>query len=140
MLNSVPTPSRLGHSQDNTSAGPAWRPGELMLPWIDHAAVERELLFIDAASATQDGEKAVKALLKKVLAGLARKRYVLPPSLNAVQALAQKFPNFAPVIEFVLGELALKLSPSAKPRRLTPMLLLGDPGIGKTLFAKSLAS
>jgi len=140
MFNSVSTPRQLGQSQDKPSTGSLYRPGEHLLQWIDHQEVEKEISFIEAASSTQDGDKAVKALLKKVLANPERKRYVLPPSLNAVQALAQQFPNFAPVLEFVLGELALKLSASARPRRLTPMLLLGDPGIGKTLFAKSLAS
>ncbi len=140
MLMSPFDESFMAISQAKSSTGAEHKPSETMLPWIAFEAVQNELIFIDAATATQDGDKALKALLQKVLCGPDSKRYILPPSLNAVQALALRFPNFAPVIEFVLGELALKLSLSAKPRRLTPMLLLGDPGIGKTLFAKTLAS
>jgi len=104
MFNSVSTPRQLGQSQDKASTGSLYRPGEHLLPWIDHQDVEKEISFLEAATATQDGDKAVKALLKKVLANPERKRYVLPPTLNAVQALAQQFPKFAPVIKFVMGE------------------------------------
>lgn len=128
----------ISQAKSNSCAEP--QSGELLLPWIAFDAIQNEIAFIDTATAAQDGDKALKALLKKVLCGPYSKRYILPPSLDAVHALTLRFPNFAPVIEFLLGELALKLSPSAKPRRLTPMLLLGDPGIGKTLFAKTLAS
>ncbi len=111
------------------------------LPWIDRAKVEKELAFIKAAAETgKEGDKTLQVLLQKILDGPIQKRFVLAPYLKAVQALAEKFPNFSHVIEFFLGELALQLSASAKPYRITPILLLGDPGIGKTMLAKSLAS
>jgi ATP-dependent Lon protease len=113
---------------------------ESYVPWIDFRAVEEEITFVEKAALTQDGDAALKALLSRVLRGSNVKRHVLPPTLCGIKNLRQQFPNFCLVVDFVLGELALSMSPSALPRRITPMLLLGDPGIGKTLFAKSLAS
>jgi ATP-dependent Lon protease len=113
---------------------------ESYVPWIDFNAVEEEITFVEKAALTQDGDAALKALLSRVMRGSNVKRHVLPPSLCSIKNLRQQFPNFCPVVDFVLGELALSMSSSALPRRITPALLLGDPGIGKTLFAKSLAS
>ena len=112
----------------------------MSLTWIDHPAVRKELEFVDSSAEFKDGDKALQTLLRKVLDCPDQRRFVLAPCINSVQALSEQFPNFAQVVESVLGELALQLSACAKPRRLTPLLLLGDPGIGKTLFAKTLAS
>lgn len=51
--------------------------------------------------------------------------------------LKQQFPNFEEVINFYKSQFRLrKLSGK---RHITPVLLLGDPGIGKTYFSKKLA-
>jgi hypothetical protein len=51
--------------------------------------------------------------------------------------LAQKFPNFTEVIQFYKAQ--FRLNRFTQKERINPVLLLGEPGIGKTHFAKSLA-
>lgn len=51
--------------------------------------------------------------------------------------LKNKFPNFKEVIDFYKGQFRLK-SLTGK-NRIQPILLLGEPGVGKTYFAKELA-
>ena len=49
-------------------------------------------------------------------------------------------PNFQAVIEVLLSELALALSAPPAEFRVTPILLSGAPGIGKTRFAREVAA
>ena len=66
-------------------------------------------------------------------------RYVVRPTgLSALDELYATCPNFAPVIDDLRKQLALALSGN-QPVSFTPILLLGEPGLGKTHFAKSLA-
>jgi ATP-dependent Lon protease len=66
-------------------------------------------------------------------------RYVVKPTtLSALDELYATCPNFAPVIDDIRKQLALAMS-GDQPLSFTPILLLGEPGLGKTHFAKSLA-
>jgi ATP-dependent Lon protease len=66
-------------------------------------------------------------------------RYVVKPTaLAALDELYATCPNFAPVIDDVKKQLALAMS-GDQPLSFTPILLLGEPGLGKTHFARSLA-
>lgn len=66
-------------------------------------------------------------------------RYIVKPTgLTALDDLYATCPNFAPVIDDIKKQLALAISGN-QPLSFTPILLLGEPGLGKTHFAKSLA-
>jgi len=65
-------------------------------------------------------------------------RQVARPSAAALQELALCQPHMAPVVEFVQDQLALARR-ARKPMRIPPMLIVGEPGIGKTHFAQGLA-
>ena len=66
-------------------------------------------------------------------------RYVVKPSVcDTVDPLYERCPNFDEVIDDVKKSLALAVSGN-EPVSLTPILLLGEPGIGKTYFARCLA-
>ena len=64
----------------------------------------------------------------------------IPELKSRLLALAEKMPNFQAVIEVLLSELALALSVPAAEFRVTPILLSGAPGIGKTRFAREVAA
>jgi ATP-dependent Lon protease len=67
-------------------------------------------------------------------------RYIIKPSTAAaVDDLYEASPNFVPVIDDLRKFLALALSGN-EAVQFTPMLLLGEPGLGKTYFAKKLAN
>ncbi len=66
-------------------------------------------------------------------------RFVIKPSaLPDIDGLIEELPNFEAPLEDIRKQLALCLS-SDDPLELEPMLLLGDPGIGKTHFARRLS-
>lgn len=63
---------------------------------------------------------------------------VKPSSTEALSPLYERCPNFAEVVDELRKSLALSLS-GQEPVHFTPILLLGEPGIGKTHFARELS-
>jgi ATP-dependent Lon protease len=96
----------------------------------DTGEVERALHEL-APSASD----ALRALYEKMLR-LGGQRFAVKPSgLPQMQALFEELPNFAEVLEHIRRQLALCVD-SEDDIEITPILLLGDPGIGKTHFAR----
>lgn len=63
---------------------------------------------------------------------------VKPSSTNGLDDLCESSPNFKEVIDSLKKHMALAIDGN-EPMQFTPMLLLGEPGLGKTHFAKSMA-
>ncbi|MBL8484234.1 MAG: AAA family ATPase [Rhodocyclaceae bacterium] len=67
-------------------------------------------------------------------------RYIVKPSSHdGIDPLYESCPNFSEVIDDLKKYLALAVA-GDEPMNFTPVLLLGEPGIGKTHFAKELAT
>ncbi|GAB4470909.1 MAG: AAA family ATPase [Burkholderiaceae bacterium] len=81
---------------------------------------------------------ALKATYIKMIKAGGQRFTIKPSALPDIDALIDELPNFAEPLEDIRRQLALCLS-SDDPLDLEPMLLLGDPGIGKTHFARRLA-
>ena len=94
------------------------------------SAVERALQELP-----QSANEALRALYEKMLR-LGGQRFAVKPSgLPQMQALFEDLPNFGAVLEHIRRQLALCVD-SADDVEMAPILLLGDPGIGKTHFAR----
>jgi ATP-dependent Lon protease len=89
----------------------------------------------EEAMARNDALRAIYAKMKRA----GDTRYVVKPgALSSLDEMYRDCPNFAPVIDDIKKQLALAISGN-QPVSFTPILLLGEPGLGKTHFAKSLA-
>ncbi len=63
---------------------------------------------------------------------------VKPSNADALDAVSENCPNFSDVVHDLKKYIVLALD-GTKPLNFMPILLLGDPGVGKTHFAKLLA-
>lgn len=74
------------------------------------------------------------------LAATGSGRHLAPlPAAEAFQKLAMDMPNLAEVVDFYRGQSALLRLSDIATALFPPVLLLGPPGVGKTLFANRLA-
>ena len=81
---------------------------------------------------------ALRATYEKMIRAGGERLSVKPAAMPDLDAMAQELPKFSDVIDDLRKQLALCLE-TQDPLEITPMLLLGDPGIGKTHFARRLA-
>ncbi len=82
--------------------------------------------------------EALRTLYEKMLRLGGQRFTVKPSALPQMDALFDDLPNFTEVLEDVRKHLALCVD-SEDSIELPPMLLLGEPGIGKTHFARRLS-
>lgn len=92
--------------------------------------------------AIAQAEGSTNAQLGRVLGRLREtgaQRYLIKPwSAQTLDWLYTACPNFAPVIDDLRRHLALAIDAN-QPLCFMPLLLAGDPGVGKTYFSKCLA-
>jgi ATP-dependent Lon protease len=99
----------------------------------DVPAVEKALQELSPSA-----NEALRAVYEKMLRLGGQRFTVKPSALPQMEALFDELPNFAEVLEDIRKHLALCID-SNDSIELPPMLLLGEPGIGKTHFARKLA-
>lgn len=96
--------------------------------------VERAL--IDLSDGASD---ALRAIYHKMIKLGGSRFSVKPAELPEIDSIAYDMPNFHVPLRDLKRQLAL-CAASQDPMEITPMLLLGDSGIGKTHFARRLAT
>src|SRR5690606_9449158 len=99
----------------------------------DVESVERALQELPPGAS-----EALKNTYEKMLKAGGQRFSVKPAGIPAMTHLYDELPNFAEVLDDIKKQIAL-CADSEDALELTPMLLLGDPGIGKTHFGRRIA-
>ena len=96
--------------------------------------VERKL-----AKLAEREHEALRNTYQRMLDKGPQRFQVKPSGLPAMSELYDELPNFHPVLDAVRRQIAL-CEDSGDALEITPLLLLGPPGVGKTHFARQLAA
>jgi len=99
----------------------------------DVAGVEKALQELPPGA-----NEALRAVYEKMLRLGGQRFTVKPSALPEMDALFDELPNFGAVLEDIRKHLALCVD-SDDSIEMPPMLLLGEPGIGKTHFARKIS-
>ena len=99
----------------------------------DATAVEKALQELPSTA-----NEALRAVYEKMLRLGGQRFTVKPSALPEMDGMFEELPNFSEVLDDIRKHLALCID-SNDSVELPPMLLLGEPGIGKTHFARQLA-
>jgi ATP-dependent Lon protease len=114
-----------------------------MDPVIPLADLQSIYSVLDVGRAREDGAARRNEGLKSWydrMCELGGSRYIIKPSTAAaVDELYDASPNFGAVLDDLRKFLALAVAGN-EAVQFTPILLIGEPGLGKTYFAKRLAS
>ena len=100
----------------------------------DVSSVEKALQELSPTAS-----EALRALYEKMMRLGGQRFTVKPSALPEMERLFAELPNFTEVLTDIRKHLALCID-SNDSVELPPMLLLGDPGIGKTHFARKVAA
>src|SRR6185436_5091582 len=101
--------------------------------FYDVGTVEKALTELSPSA-----NEALRTLYEKMVRLGGQRFTVKPSALPAMERLFAEMPNFTEVLEDIRKHLALCID-SNDSVELPPMLLLGEPGIGKTHFARKVA-
>ena len=104
---------------------------------FDPADVERRLAKLQDEDGTQE-HQALRAVYERMLERGPERFQVKPSGVPEMARLYAELPNFTEVLDDVRRHVALAQD-SSDGLEVTPMLLLGPPGIGKTHCARQLA-
>src|SRR5687768_7028578 len=114
-------------------------PGDVAIPIAgfkdvyDVGAVEKALQELAPTA-----NEALRTLYEKMMRLGGQRFTVKPSALPEMERLFEELPNFAEVLADIRKHLVLCID-SNDSIELPPMLLLGEPGIGKTHFARKVA-
>jgi len=97
-----------------------------------------EVFSIKNTASSNKEVKAISQMVKDAKKNVKPYQRVNTLMFEALAQLADEFPNFSEVIEYVMGELSLANQSSSNWVKISPVLLVGDPGIGKTAFIVAL--
>jgi ATP-dependent Lon protease len=113
--------------------------GDVHIPIADlrsiYSLADVERALEDAPSGRNE---ALAACYEKMKRQGSERFVIKPSSTEALDSLYERCPNFSDVVDELKKSLALAIS-GQEPVHFTPILLLGEPGIGKTHFARALA-
>lgn len=131
------TAAESGHA--NVFEWPA-QPGNNFVKIFDRRAVEAYAENLTAASGIEDDARRVKALIARLLeVGEYRRSVTIGTDWKEkLSALEIKFPLFSNVIDYLRGTFAVAQLDGLTPI-LQPILLTGNPGVGKSYFAAAIA-
>lgn len=93
----------------------------------------------DLLTKTEDEiSKEQRAVYKKLRDSGPERFLIEPRSLDILNELYESMPNFKPALDQIKRSLAISIA-AGEPVRFSPIILLGDPGVGKTYFAQKVA-
>jgi ATP-dependent Lon protease len=113
------------------------RPHPLMLQLFD-----RQILADTLVRMPQERERerrSVRTFLSSLAVTDSHRPMNAAPSLKAMSGLLDRFPNFGAIVDYLHGRTALAHLESGSTLQFPPLLLVGEPGVGKTAFAMALA-